>query len=123
LRIGFIMDELDYLAFAALFKEAFQKCFGLAFANPISETEAKLFCNNVLDQTGLSIGWKSLKNYSIFIADGTAGRQENPSAATYWGRLTPVRSKERTRKATSPTGSYTVKNLYRIKSLASPKVY
>ena len=82
MRIGFIMDELDYLAFAALFKEAFQKCFGLAFANPISETEAKLFCNNVLDQTGLSIGWKSLKNYSIFIADGTAGRQENPSAAT-----------------------------------------
>ena len=76
------MDEPDYLAFAALFKEAFQKCFGLAFANPMSETEAKLFCNKVLDQTGLSIGWKSVKNYSIFIADGVASRQENPSTAT-----------------------------------------
>ncbi|HZY36483.1 MAG TPA: hypothetical protein VFE53_07540 [Mucilaginibacter sp.] len=76
------MDELDFSAFATLFAEAFQKCFGLAFANPMTETEAKLFCNKVLDQTGLSIGWKSVKNYSIFIADSSARRQENPSAAT-----------------------------------------
>jgi hypothetical protein len=76
------MEHLDQLAFAALFKEAYQKCFGLAIANPMTETEAKIFCNKVLDQTGLSIGWKSVKNYSIFLSDGTTGRQENPSAAT-----------------------------------------
>src|ERR1700733_1424599 len=76
------MDRLDQLAFAALFNEAYQKCFGLAIANPMTETEAKIFCNKVLDQTGLSIGWKSVKNYSIFLSDGVAGRQENPSVAT-----------------------------------------
>ncbi len=76
------MDELDFLAFATLFREAFQKCFALAFVNPITETEAKIFCNKILDQTGLSIGWKSVKNYSIFIAEGSALRKENPSVAT-----------------------------------------
>src|SRR5580700_4519548 len=76
------MDELDISAFAALFKEAYHKCFGLAIANPVTETEAKIFCNKVLDQTGLSIGWKSVKNYSIFLLDGAAGRRENPSPAT-----------------------------------------
>jgi len=76
------MDDLDQLAFAALFREAFYKCFGLAITNPMSETEAKIFCNKVLDQTGLSIGWKSVKNYSIFLLDGAAARQENPSVAT-----------------------------------------
>src|ERR1700757_3639550 len=76
------MDELDFLAFAALFREAFQKCFALAFANPMTETEAKIFCNKILDQTGLSIGWKSVKNYSIFIAESSTARKENPSVAT-----------------------------------------
>jgi hypothetical protein len=76
------MEDLDQLAFAALFKEAYHICFGLAIGNPMSETEAKIFCNKILDQTGLSIGWKSAKNYSIFLLDGAATRQENPSVAT-----------------------------------------
>ena len=76
------MEHLDQLAFAALFKEAYHKCFGLAIANPMTETEAKLFCNKVLDQAGLSIGWKSVKNYSIFLLEGVAVRPENPSVAT-----------------------------------------
>jgi hypothetical protein len=76
------MDNLDNLAFAALFKEAYAKCFGLAIKNPLTETESKIFCNKILELTGLSIGWKSAKNYSIFIMDPEAGKQENPSAAT-----------------------------------------
>ena len=76
------MDDLDFLVFAALFREAFKKCFAHAFASPMTETEAKIFSNRILDRTGLSIGWKSVKNYSIFIAQGSAARQENPSAAT-----------------------------------------
>jgi len=76
------MDKLDFLAFAGLFREAFKKCFAQAFASPMTETEAKIFSNKILDRTGLSIGWKSVKNYSIFIAEGSAARQENPSAAT-----------------------------------------
>ena len=76
------MTNSDTLAFAALFKDAYLKCFGQALESPISETESKLFCNQVLDRTGLSIGWKSIKNYSFFVADSETARAENPSAAT-----------------------------------------
>jgi hypothetical protein len=76
------MDDLDHLAFAALLKEAYKKCFGAGLGNPMTEAEGKIFCNKVLDQTGLSLGWKSVKNYSIFITSPESGRQENPSIAT-----------------------------------------
>ncbi len=76
------MNNSDTLAFAVLFKEAYLKCFGQALENPLSETESKLFCNQVLEQTGLSIGWKSVKNYSFFIIDGANSKSENPSIAT-----------------------------------------
>ena len=76
------MDELDFLAFAALFKEAYKKCFGLALDQPMTETEGKIFCNKVLGQTGLFLGWKSVKNYSIFILRPETAKPENPSTAT-----------------------------------------
>ncbi len=76
------MNELDFSIFTHLFKEAYDKCFGYALKSPLTETESKLFCNKVLDQTGLSVGWKSVKNYSFFIMDAMAGKQENPSVAT-----------------------------------------
>jgi hypothetical protein len=76
------MVDLDILAFARLFKEAYIKCFGHAMDGPITETESKIFCNKILQQTGLSIGWKSVKNYSFFIVDNSGLKQENPSVAT-----------------------------------------
>jgi hypothetical protein len=76
------MNDIDLLTFARLFKDAYVKCFGHAIKNPMTETESKIFCNRILEQTGLSIGWKSVKNYSFFIKDKSAGKQENPSAAT-----------------------------------------
>lgn len=76
------MDNLDNLAFATLFEEAYATCFGLAIKNSLTETESKIFCNKILEQTGLSIGWKSAKNYSIFIMDTAPGKPENPSVAT-----------------------------------------
>jgi len=76
------MSDSDFEIFAGLFKEAYQKCFGHAITVPLTETESKVLCSNILDQTGLSIGWKSVKNYSIFITDQAAGKKENPSVAT-----------------------------------------
>lgn len=76
------MSDIDFEIFAGLFKEAYQKCFGYAITAPLTETESKVLCSNILDQTGLSIGWKSVKNYSIFITDPAAGKKENPSVAT-----------------------------------------
>jgi hypothetical protein len=76
------MTGFDFAVFKGLFKSAYAKCFGHAIENPMSETESKIFCNKILDQTGLSIGWKSVKNYSLFIMDTTTAKQENPSTAT-----------------------------------------
>src|ERR1700682_1412419 len=76
------MNDLDTQAFTSLFREAYEKCFGYPLKEPLSETESKLFYNRLFDQTGLVVGWKSLKNYSSFIAEGSTGRQENPSIAT-----------------------------------------
>ncbi len=89
LRIGsltfeyqYYMNGLDLSVFAALFKEAYQKCFGHPLGETVSETESKIFCNQVEEQTGLAIGWKSIKNYSIFIINGDTAKPENPSVAT-----------------------------------------
>ena len=76
------MNNPDFLIFTVLFKEAYQRCFGRAMESPLTETESKLLCNHILDKTGLSIGWKSVKNYSIFINDTAAEKKENPSVAT-----------------------------------------
>ena len=76
------MNDLDFLAFANLFKEASLKCFGYPLKDPFTETESKLFHNQVFDQTGLTIGWKSLKNYSLFVVGGPSGKEVNPSVAT-----------------------------------------
>ena len=76
------MNELDTRAFESLFKEAFEKCFGYPLKESLSETESKLFYNKIFDQTGLVVGWKSLKNYSSFIVEGPVVKPENPSIAT-----------------------------------------
>jgi Beta xylosidase C-terminal Concanavalin A-like domain len=76
------MNDLDVSAFTALFKEAHQKCFGHPVAEPLSETESKLFSNKIFDQTGLVIGPKSIKNYSFFILNSSEAKEENPSVAT-----------------------------------------
>jgi hypothetical protein len=76
------MNDLETHAFASLFREAYAKCFGYPLNETLSETESKLFYNKLFDQTGLVVGWKSLKNYSSFIVDGPGVKPENPSVAT-----------------------------------------
>ena len=75
------MNDLNALAFASLFKEAHQKCFGHSLTSPLTETESKLLSNQILEHTGLVIGTKSIKNYSFYISN-SQGKQENPSIAT-----------------------------------------
>jgi hypothetical protein len=76
------MNNTDSLAFAALFKEVYLMCFGQQLEGPLTETESKLLCNKILERTGLSIGWKSIKNYSFFISGDKNIKPENPSTAT-----------------------------------------
>jgi hypothetical protein len=76
------MNDIDHGAFRALLEEACFRCFGHVVDEPLTETESKLLYNKVLEETGLVIGWKSLKNYAAFLFSGSAGKQENPSVAT-----------------------------------------
>jgi len=76
------MNGLDAKAFAALFRETCQKCFGHGISEPLSETESRQLSAQILDQTGLVVGAKSIKNYSSFIFKTPDSKEENPSVAT-----------------------------------------
>src|SRR5450432_3029520 len=76
------MKDLSNEAFISLFKGAFQKCFGYPLANHVSETESKHFANKIFEETGLVIGAKSVKNYSLYLLNSSDAKQENPSVAT-----------------------------------------
>ena len=76
------MNDLDNVVFSSLFKDACRKCFGYPVESPLTETESKQLYNKIFEQTGLVVGWKSIKNYSSFLFNGSAGKQENPSIAT-----------------------------------------
>lgn len=76
------MSDKNAPAFTHLFTTAYVQCFGHALQTPLSETESKQFSNAIFEQTGLVVGWKSLKNYSFYILGDAAGKPENPSVAT-----------------------------------------
>ncbi|MBB5395963.1 hypothetical protein [Mucilaginibacter sp. AK015] len=74
------MEDPDFVVFAKLYAEAYARCFNKLFTGAISETESKLFYQQIFEKTGLTIGWRSLKNYSFFVLDKS--RDENPSVAS-----------------------------------------
>ncbi|RFS16577.1 hypothetical protein [Emticicia sp. C21] len=76
------MSSIDEKAFFRLFHEAHEKCFWKSLTTPLSETESKHFSNEILERTGLVVGWKSIKNYSLHILNPGTNKQENPSTAT-----------------------------------------
>ena len=78
------MRNQDKTVFVSLFMEASQKCFGSPLVSPLSETDSKLMATKILEQTGLVIGAKSIKNYSFYVLNKIAikSREENPSVAT-----------------------------------------
>jgi hypothetical protein len=77
-----IMNEVDFNVFDSLFREACLKCFGHSMGEPLTETESRLMYARIFDDTGLVIGWKSIKNYSLFVLSPEGAKSENPSVAT-----------------------------------------
>lgn len=71
----------DSIVFIGLFQEVCKKCFGGPLQTPLSETDSKLLSNTILEKTGLLLGVKSLKNYSLYILKSKDSK-ENPSVAT-----------------------------------------
>ena len=78
------MKDLDRIPFMDLFKEAYEKCFGFPFSAALSETDSKLLSDKILERTGLVIGYKSIKNYSLYLlkSDRKVHRKANPSVAS-----------------------------------------
>lgn len=76
------MTPTELHAFAQVFKAVCAKCFGRAVAQPLSEPESRHLSHEIEEQTGLVVGWKSLKNYSVFVLHPETAKPENPSAAT-----------------------------------------
>jgi hypothetical protein len=74
------MEEPELAVFSLLYREAHSRCFGVSLAQPLTETEGKLFQQQLLDCTGLIVGWRTLKNYSIFVLNKK--EKENPSVAS-----------------------------------------
>lgn len=74
------MEEPDFTIFCALYREAYARCFSQPFTQSITETESKLFYQQILEHTGLTVGWRSLKNYSFFVLNNNG--QQNPSVAS-----------------------------------------
>lgn len=75
-------DDINGAVFNRLFKEACEKCFGFPVHAALSESDCKLFSSKIQDQTGLVIGPKSLRNYSLYISGDRDTKRENPSVAT-----------------------------------------
>ncbi|MEO7214363.1 hypothetical protein [Mucilaginibacter sp.] len=74
------MEDPELKVFSILYREAYSRCFGVSLTQPLTETEGKLFQQQLLDHTGLTVGWRSLKNYSLFVLSGK--KKENPSVAS-----------------------------------------
>jgi len=68
--------------FKALFTNAYKMHFGHDFSSALSESEAKDFCIGIQEKTGLIIGYRSMKNYSIYLLENDSSKKENPSLAT-----------------------------------------
>lgn len=74
--------EQNEAAFVTLFKEACLRGLGQPLTAPLSEAESKSLAAAVFAQTGLVVGSKSLKNYSLYVLGRADGKKENPSVAT-----------------------------------------
>jgi len=74
------MTHNQDIAFINLFREACRKCFGTPVTTPLTEADAKQMSNVILKSTGLLIGVKSIRNYSLYVLN--EGKRENPSVAT-----------------------------------------
>ena len=76
------MDDFDRRVFADLFNAVVVKCFGHPLSSPLSEPESKHLSTEIEENTGLVIGWRSVKNYALFLLNPSPEKQENPSVAT-----------------------------------------
>jgi hypothetical protein len=76
------MVSTEKRIFITLFCEACEKCFSQPLTEALKEPDAKRLADEIQDKTGLVIGWKSIKNFSLFATHSELRKDENPSVAT-----------------------------------------
>jgi hypothetical protein len=76
------MADNEKAIFTVLFLEACEKCFSSPLKEALKEPDAKRLSDEILEKTGLVIGWKSIKNFSVYATQPGVKKEENPSVAT-----------------------------------------
>lgn len=79
--IGIMVNDQNEV-FASLFREACEKGLSKPLEEALTEPEAKRLSDDIQERTGLVIGWKSIKNFSLYVTQGPGKKQENPSIST-----------------------------------------
>jgi hypothetical protein len=76
------MTQVELQAFFQLFKSVCAKCFGHNLEQQLSQPESRHLSNEIEENTGLVVGWKTLKNYSAYVINFDTAKPQTPSAAT-----------------------------------------
>ncbi len=76
------MDSSKDAKFTQLFKDAARRCFHVELTEPLNENKSKLLSVEIEEKTGLVIGYKTLKNYSISVCAEQGPKKTNPSLST-----------------------------------------
>lgn len=76
------MTNIEKEIFTNLFREVCEKCFSKPLEEPLKEPDAKHLSDEIQEKTGLMIGWKSIKNFSLYATHSELKKEENPSIAT-----------------------------------------
>ena len=74
-----IKDDSDI--FRSLMKGVYLKCFGHPLTRVPTESDCMHWSYEIEENTGLIIGWRSLKNYALSVLSD-AGKQVHPSPST-----------------------------------------
>ena len=101
------MNESDLPVFAELFKKAVARCFSSIPDRPLTESECRQLSLEIEEQTGLVIGWKSLKNYAAFVLGAPTQPSVNPSVASLdtlarYVSMAPASSETQRKKQIAP---------------------
>ncbi|MCE7055187.1 hypothetical protein LZF95_10915 [Algoriphagus sp. AGSA1] len=74
--------NFDSEAFILLFREVVEKCFGHGLTSQLNENQSKILSVEIEEKTGLIIGYKTLKNYSVYICEENDSKTINPSLSS-----------------------------------------
>ncbi|TDX02394.1 DUF1349 domain-containing protein [Dinghuibacter silviterrae] len=61
------MQPGDDAAFKQLFRDACRRCFRRELSVPLSATESKFLCAEVLSETGAPIAWRTVQQHSLWV--------------------------------------------------------